>query len=169
MWNYARHDISSSVYMKTRVTKITNLYKNPRPNIPCADFRLKQCGKSEFWKEHSMMQIKTIMDILLQNCLIKKLISQMPRHCSGLHSVVILLLLWGCLESPMSKLGRGVNKLKLDVFQSNTRSLFQERLTKGDNPFLGSNNPTLDHQVIILHNTIVRETTHRCNVFLSPA
>lgn len=36
-----------------------------------------------------------------------------------------------------------------------------ERLTDGDDTFLCSRDRTLEHQEVILHNTVVREATHR--------
>lgn len=68
----------------------------------------------------------------------------------------------------MAKLRRGVDELELDVLESETRSLLKQGLTKCDDPFLGTNTASLDHQIVILHNTIVRESTHWSYVFLSP-
>nr|AFK35688.1 unknown [Medicago truncatula] len=68
----------------------------------------------------------------------------------------------------MSKLGRGIDKLEFDILKSKTRSLLKKGLAQSNNPLLGTNTASLDHQKILLDNTVVWETTHRCNVFLSP-
>ena len=79
-----------------------------------------------------------------------------------------LLFLLCCLEASMAKLGGCIDELKFDLLKSHTRSLFEKRLTKGDDPLLGSNTTSLNHQVVTLHDTVVRETTHGSNVLLSP-
>ena len=68
----------------------------------------------------------------------------------------------------MAELGGRIDELELDLLESHTGSLFEKRLAKGDDPLLGSNTSSLDHQVVTLHNTIVRETTHWSNLLLSP-
>lgn len=85
-----------------------------------------------------------------------------------LQSTIKLLFLLSGLESAMSKLGWGVYELEFDVFQSHPRCLFEKGLTKSENPLLGSNTASLHHNVIILHNTIMWESTHRRNILLSP-
>jgi len=47
-----------------------------------------------------------------------------------------------------------------------------ERLTEGDDTLLGTRDRALEHQEVVLHNTVVREATHRrdglrCDVRLS--
>lgn len=36
-----------------------------------------------------------------------------------------------------------------------------ERLTEGDDTLLGTRDRALEHQEVVLHNTVVREATHR--------
>jgi hypothetical protein len=79
------------------------------------------------------------------------------------------LLLLGGLEATVPKLGRGVDKLELDLLQGQTGGLLQQGLAEGDHSLLGTNAATLDHQIITLHNTIVGEATHGSDVLLRPA
>ncbi|KAK4405069.1 hypothetical protein Sango_0513400 [Sesamum angolense] len=88
-----------------------------------------------------------------------------PGKLLSLKPPIKLLFLLGCLEASMPKVGRGVNELELNLFKGDTRSLVEECLTKSNDPFLGTNTATLDHQVIILHYTKVREST---DIFLNP-
>ena len=41
-----------------------------------------------------------------------------------------------------------------------------ERLADGNDTLLGSRDGTLQHEVVVLHDTIVREATHGCNRLL---
>ena len=66
----------------------------------------------------------------------------------------------------MSELGRGIDKLELDVFQSRTGGLGEQRLTQRNHSLLGPGAAPLDHHVILLDFTVVREPTHGGDVLL---
>ena len=66
----------------------------------------------------------------------------------------------------MTELGGGINELNLDLFESGTRCLREERLAQSDDALLGTRAASLDHHVILLHLTIVRESSHGSDVLL---
>merc|ERR1719159_2068004 len=69
------------------------------------------------------------------------------------------LLLLGGLEATVAHLGSGVDELEVDVLQSGTGSLLQQRLAEGDGTLLGANDATLDQNKVILDKTVVNEAT----------
>jgi len=64
----------------------------------------------------------------------------------------------------VSVLGTGVDELHAHFFKGNARSLIKESLAEGNSTFLRSNNATLEHEPVVLDNTVVGESTHRCDV-----
>uniref|UniRef100_A0A7C9CXG9 Uncharacterized protein n=1 Tax=Opuntia streptacantha TaxID=393608 RepID=A0A7C9CXG9_OPUST len=80
----------------------------------------------------------------------------------------MLLLLLSSLEATMAKLGGCVDELEPDVLKSHTGCLLEKRLPQCYHPLLRPNTAALYHDVVVLHNTIVRETTHWCNILLGP-
>jgi hypothetical protein len=60
----------------------------------------------------------------------------------------------------MTKLGAGVDELQLDVLQCLALGVDEERLSQSQDPLLGTNATTLDHDEILLHLSVVRESTH---------
>jgi len=73
----------------------------------------------------------------------------------------VLGLLIAGLESSVSKFGGSIDELQLDLFQSSTACLNVQGLSEGNRSLLGARNLTLDHAVVVLHNTIIKETTHK--------
>jgi hypothetical protein len=94
---------------------------------------------------------------------------RLSNNSSGLELAEEPLLLLGCLETPVPKLGRGVDELELDLLERQPGGLLQQGLAEGDDPLLGANAAALDHEVVSLHHTVMREATHRGDVLLSPA
>jgi hypothetical protein len=70
------------------------------------------------------------------------------------------VLVLGGLEATVTELGAGVDELQLDVLQSLTLGVDQQRLSEGENPLLGSNAASLDHDEILLDLSVVREASH---------
>ena len=70
------------------------------------------------------------------------------------------------LMSTYTELGRRVDELEVDLLKIPTRSVNHERLADGDDTLLGSGDGALQHEVVILDDTVVRETTHGGNVLL---
>mmetsp|Transcript_16584 Transcript_16584/g.26910 ORF Transcript_16584/g.26910 Transcript_16584/m.26910 type:complete len:243 (-) Transcript_16584:709-1437(-) len=66
----------------------------------------------------------------------------------------------------MSKLGTGINKLDVDYFLSSTRSSLNQSLTDGYASLLGPNNSSLNHNPVVLDNTISNKSTHWCNALV---
>jgi len=82
----------------------------------------------------------------------------------GSHESVLLLL---CLEASVTELGRSVDELERDLLQGRSASLREERLSEGEAALLGTNDAALDHNEVLIHNTIVRETSQRGDGLLS--
>ena len=59
-----------------------------------------------------------------------------------------------------AELRRRVDELELDLLEVTTACVNHERLAEGDNTLLGSGDGALEHQVVVLDDTIVREATH---------
>ena len=57
------------------------------------------------------------------------------------------LLLLGGLEATVAHLGSGVDELEVDVLQSGTGSLLQQRLAEGDGTLLGADDATLNFTI----------------------
>lgn len=65
----------------------------------------------------------------------------------------------------MSSLGASIDELQVDLLMGETLSLDEQRLSEGNKALLRSKNSSTDHQVILLDDTIARETTLK-NVLL---
>ena len=59
-----------------------------------------------------------------------------------------------------AELRRGVDELELDLLEVTARGVDHERLAEGDHALLGAGNGALEHQVVVLDDTVVREATH---------
>lgn len=77
------------------------------------------------------------------------------------------LLLGNSLETTVTELGRGIDELELNLLESGTLGVGDEGLADGDDTLLGTSNATLDHQEILVDNTVVGETTHGGDILLS--
>merc|ERR1711865_599035 len=64
------------------------------------------------------------------------------------HAHVLRLLVEG-LEAAVSELGRGVDELEGNFLDGVALGLLEERLAKGDDTLLGSNDVTLEHDVVL--------------------
>ena len=54
----------------------------------------------------------------------------------------------------------------MDLLEIPTGSVNHQRLAEGDNTLLGTRDRALEHEVVVLDDTIVREATHGCNRLL---
>jgi hypothetical protein len=77
------------------------------------------------------------------------------------------LLLGSGLETTVTELGRGIDELEGDLLESGTLGVGDEGLADGDDTLLSTSNTTLDHQEVLVDNTVVRETTHGGDRLLS--
>lgn len=66
----------------------------------------------------------------------------------------------------MAKVGGGVDELEGDLLGVGTRSVSSESLSEGDDSLDGTNARALDHDEVVLDNTVSNETTHRGDVLL---
>jgi len=82
----------------------------------------------------------TLLDILLE----------------GAHEALLLL---GSLEATVTELGRGVDELEGDLLEGGGLGVGEEGLPEGENPLLDTNAATLDHEEVLVDNTIVGETS----------
>lgn len=92
-----------------------------------------------------------------------------PKILSIDPSSIEFLLFIGGLEAAMAEFGRGVYKLQTDSLHCETRGLFEQRLPQCQHSLLRPHTATFYHQIVIIHYAIVRESSHWCYVFLSPA
>ena len=70
------------------------------------------------------------------------------------------------LMSTYTELGRRVDELEVDLLKIPTRSVNHERLADRDNTLLGTRDGTLQHEVVVLDDTVVGEATHGSNALL---
>lgn len=66
----------------------------------------------------------------------------------------------------MTELGEGIDETKSDLLESRSSDM-GKGLKECNNSLASTHNRTFDHQPIILHNALVRETTSRRNNLLS--
>lgn len=78
-----------------------------------------------------------------------------------------LLLFGGGLEAAMAKLRGSVDELGNNLLQLPPLGWTKKGLSDGDDTLLWPDNSTFDHQVVLIHFTIVWEAAHRCNALLS--
>ena len=63
-------------------------------------------------------------------------------------------------ECTYAELGSRVDELELDLLEVTTRSVDHKRLAERNHALLGAGDGALDHQVVVLDDTVVGETTH---------
>lgn len=69
-------------------------------------------------------------------------------------------LLGGGLEATVTELAGGVDELEVDLLQAGTAGVGDQGLAEGDDAFLDTNAASLDHDEVVLDNTVVGEATH---------
>jgi len=69
------------------------------------------------------------------------------------------LLLEG-LEGTVPKLGGGIDELELDLLEISAGGVDHKRLADSDDALLRSRDGALDHEEVVLDNTVVGEATH---------
>jgi len=67
----------------------------------------------------------------------------------------------------MTVLGGGIDELEGDVLSGSAGSLGQERLTEGQRTTLGTDDTALNHEPVLVDNTVMGETTEGGDVLLS--
>jgi len=67
----------------------------------------------------------------------------------------------------VTELGRGVDPFQVDLLESLTLGVGDEGLTKGQHTLLGSDAAALEHDKVVLDFTVVGETTHWSDRFVS--
>ena len=65
------------------------------------------------------------------------------------------------LESTVTNFGGGIDELEVDDFFSSSVSLGDDRLSEGEDSLLGTNCASLDHEEVVVDDTVVRESTKR--------
>ena len=65
-----------------------------------------------------------------------------------------------CLEATMTHLGAGIDELELDLFKGLPLGVNKEGLSQSEYTLLGSDTASLNHDKVLLHQTIMRESTH---------
>ena len=59
-----------------------------------------------------------------------------------------------------AELRRGINELELNLLQIPTRGVNHQRLADRDDTLLRARDRTLEHEEVVLNNTVVGEATH---------
>lgn len=77
------------------------------------------------------------------------------------------ILFVGGLESTVTDLTGGIDELEVDLFKSSSGGLGNEGLSEDQRSLLGTNAASLDHDVIVVDNTVVGEATQGGNALLS--
>merc|ERR1719377_257676 len=85
----------------------------------------------------------------------------LPRAHLLLDAAVELALLLRGLEAPVPELRRRVDELEVDLLKRDARALRKERLAQRDTALLHASHCTLEHDVVLVHITVVGETAHR--------
>jgi len=88
-------------------------------------------------------------------------IIEVSRNLLGLERTHELLLFVSGLETSMAKLGGSVDELQGDLLGGIALGLGDESLAHGDAATLDTRAGTLDHEVVLVHLTVVREATQR--------
>jgi len=76
-------------------------------------------------------------------------------------------LLFVGLEATVSELGRGVDPFEVGLLQSLPLHVGDERLSQGQDTLLWSDAATVEHDEVVLHFTVVRESTHWVDALIS--
>jgi len=77
-----------------------------------------------------------------------------------------LVLLLGSLVLTVADLGGGVDELDLDGLGGRSVGLVQQALSEGNGSLPGSNDAALHHQEVLVHDSVMGETTKRSDVLL---
>ena len=75
-------------------------------------------------------------------------------------------LLGSSLESTVAEFGRSIDEFEVDLLQVPTGSVGHEGFSERDDTLLDTGYRSLEHQEVVLHNTISDEATHGCDGFL---
>ena len=67
----------------------------------------------------------------------------------------------------MTKLGGGIDELNLNLLGGRALGLSEEGLSENERALLDTDNTTLDHEEVLVDDTVVRETTHGGDVLLN--
>ena len=70
------------------------------------------------------------------------------------------------LETAVSKLGTGIDKLEINLLQVLAGRVLHHTLAKNNRAFLDTDNTTLEHDPVLINFTIVDESTHGGNALL---
>jgi len=70
------------------------------------------------------------------------------------------------LEATVTELGGGIDELEFDGFHGSSGRLLQEGLSEGDGSLLGATDATLDHDEIVLDQTVMDKATNWVDRFV---
>lgn len=75
-------------------------------------------------------------------------------------------LLGGGLEATVSELAGGIDELEVDLLLGATGLVLEQALAEGQDTFLDTNAASLDHDEVLVDDTVVGEATHGSDVLL---
>jgi len=82
---------------------------------------------------------------------------------AGTEEIVFLLL---GLEATMTELGGSIDELQVDLLGGNALGLREQSLTQSDDTLLGTNDAALQHDVVLVHFTVVGKSTEGSDVLV---
>jgi len=83
-----------------------------------------------------------------------------------LHDTHKVLLLFGGLESAVTELGRSIDELELNLLEGHTLGLCDERSTQRDGTLASTTDAALQHDKVLLDDTVLWEATHWSDALL---
>jgi len=78
-----------------------------------------------------------------------------------------LVLLFEGLEATVTELGGSIDELDLELLGHPVHGGWEDRLTQNDRSLTSADNSTLDQEVVMFDNTVVRETTDWGDILLN--
>jgi len=75
-------------------------------------------------------------------------------------------LLFVGLEATMTELGGSVDPFQVDLLESSSLGVGDERFAEGQDPLLGADTAALEHHKVVLDFSVVREATHWSDGFI---
>jgi hypothetical protein len=67
----------------------------------------------------------------------------------------------------VSHFGGGIDEFEVDIFEGNSLGLGEEGFSEHEDSFFGSDNTSFDHEEIVSDNTIMGESSHGGDGFVS--
>lgn len=77
-----------------------------------------------------------------------------------LEGTLVLLLLGRCLESTVTKLGRGIDPFEVDLLEGTARGVREHGLAEGHDTLLDTGDGALEHDKVVVDGAVADEASH---------